>query len=41
MLLSFRYAADSVFFDKVPGVTNRPEINAALEFWVRMLVRLG
>ena len=33
MLLSFRYAADSVFFDKVPGVTNRPEINAALEFW--------
>jgi maltose alpha-D-glucosyltransferase/alpha-amylase len=33
MLLSFRYAADSVFFDKVPGVTTRPEINAALEFW--------
>ena len=33
MLLSFRYAADSVFFDQVSGVTNRPEISAALEFW--------
>jgi maltose alpha-D-glucosyltransferase/alpha-amylase len=33
MLLSFRYAADSVFFDQVSGVTTRPEINVALEFW--------
>jgi maltose alpha-D-glucosyltransferase/alpha-amylase len=35
MLLSFQYAAQAVFFDQLPGVTRRPEITAALEFWSR------
>jgi len=33
MLLSFQYAAQAVFLDQLPGVTRRPEISAALEFW--------
>ena len=35
MLLSFQYAAQAVFFDQLPGVTRRPEIADALEFWSR------
>jgi maltose alpha-D-glucosyltransferase/alpha-amylase len=35
MLLSFQYAAQSVFLDQLPGVTRRPETTAALEFWSR------
>jgi maltose alpha-D-glucosyltransferase/alpha-amylase len=35
MLLSFQYAAQSVFFDQLPGVTRRDEIMPALEFWSR------
>ena len=31
LMMSFQYAADAVFFDQVPGVTHRPEIEAALE----------
>ena len=33
MLMSFQYAAFSVLFDQVPGVTMRPERIPALEFW--------
>ena len=33
LLTSFRYAAHSVLFDQVPGVTRRPEAMPALEFW--------
>jgi maltose alpha-D-glucosyltransferase/alpha-amylase len=35
MLVSFQYAAQAVFVDQLPGVTRRPEIAAALEFWSR------
>jgi maltose alpha-D-glucosyltransferase/alpha-amylase len=35
MLLSFQYAASAVLFDQVAGVTRRPEIGGALEFWSR------
>ena len=35
MLLSFQYAAQSVFLDQLPGVTRRPETADALEFWAR------
>jgi maltose alpha-D-glucosyltransferase/alpha-amylase len=31
--LSFEYAAHAVLFDQVSGVTRRPEIMPALEFW--------
>jgi maltose alpha-D-glucosyltransferase/alpha-amylase len=33
LLLSFEYAAHAVLFDQVSGVTRRPEIVPALEFW--------
>ena len=33
LLMSFQYAAHSVLFDQVPGVTRRPEAIPALEFW--------
>jgi maltose alpha-D-glucosyltransferase/alpha-amylase len=33
LLLSLQYAAYSVFFDQVPGVTRRAETAPALEFW--------
>jgi maltose alpha-D-glucosyltransferase/alpha-amylase len=33
LLLSFEYAAHAVLFDQVSGVTRRPEIMPALEFW--------
>jgi maltose alpha-D-glucosyltransferase/alpha-amylase len=33
LLMSFQYAAHSVLFDPVPGVTRRPEAMPALEFW--------
>ncbi len=33
LLLSLQYAAYSVLFDQVPGVTRRPEALPALEFW--------
>ncbi len=33
LLTSFQYAAHSVLFDQVPGVTRRPEAIPALEFW--------
>jgi maltose alpha-D-glucosyltransferase/alpha-amylase len=33
MLLSFQHAAGAVFINQLPGVTRRPETNAALEFW--------
>jgi len=33
LLMSFQYAAHSVLFDQLPGVTRRPEAMPALEFW--------
>jgi maltose alpha-D-glucosyltransferase/alpha-amylase len=33
LLISLQYAAHSVLFDQVPGVTRRPEAMPALEFW--------
>ncbi|HEX4594863.1 MAG TPA: maltose alpha-D-glucosyltransferase [Bryobacteraceae bacterium] len=33
LLMSFQYAAHSVLFDPVPGITRRPEAMPALEFW--------
>ena len=33
LLMSFQYAAHSVLFDQLPGVTRRPEAIPALEFW--------
>ena len=33
LLMSFQYAAYSVLFDQVPGVTRRPEAMPSLEFW--------
>jgi maltose alpha-D-glucosyltransferase/alpha-amylase len=33
LLMSFQYAAHSVLFDQVPGVTRRPEAMPSLEFW--------
>jgi maltose alpha-D-glucosyltransferase/alpha-amylase len=33
LLMSVQYAAHSVLFDQVPGVTRRPEAIPALEFW--------
>jgi maltose alpha-D-glucosyltransferase/alpha-amylase len=33
LLTSLQYAAHSVLFDQVPGVTRRPEAIPALEFW--------